>query len=137
MEKKWQHHEQNNFVMKECILYFFKTWNYSNIRINTSCNFFALRVNHYYLIYVLFALMYHQLSTPRPWNVTTGLFPSAFLHQSRTSTQFCKDRWQEKPACRDFSLDRSSVHCDMYLLNKSVLFISFEEFLFLASCLSL
>jgi len=25
LEKKWQHHEQNNFVLKECILWFYST----------------------------------------------------------------------------------------------------------------
>ena len=29
LERKWQHHEQNNFVMKECILWHWRVWDHS------------------------------------------------------------------------------------------------------------
>lgn len=40
LEKKWQHHEQNNFVMKECILYFLKT---SMMIVHVSCSYSTAR----------------------------------------------------------------------------------------------
>lgn len=74
------------------------------IIVHVSCSYSTARKlmkTIIFLFWYVFALTYYQLSTPKPWSVTTGPYPSEFHPLFPTSTLYCRNRWQGKPACRE------------------------------------